>query len=456
MRRREFNQLSLFLATLGLSACTSSSFLNSRKQEKSSKFRLWWIQSYYPAETEALSQIVAEWEEKNNVKVEITFFNDGAINRDAENSINNGNPPDMLFSNTAEFSLFPKLAWKNKLADISDVVQPVKDLFSPSALKAVSYKNGATGNRSYYAVPLVQSALSIHYWRDSLTDLGLSDADIPKDWDGFWQFWKTAQDRARAKGDKKVYGLGLPMSMEADDTISIFEQFLEAYGVELLDENGLLRADNPNVREGIIKALKQYAGFYADKYDPPTAVEWTSADNNQSFLSRNVFMTVNPGLSIPVAQQFDKEVYNKKLITIGWPTTPSGKPMNYLSAVKQAVIFAASANQDTAKKLLSHIIKPANLSIYLKGAGGRYFPTMPQLLEDPYYKDSQDPHILSVSKQFQNTKSFYTAQNPAHSEVGAKQVWGKMIKSVAQGAATPEKAADAAIAEIKDIYTQWK
>ncbi|MEI6064379.1 MAG: hypothetical protein WCQ26_07285, partial [Pseudanabaena sp. ELA748] len=130
--------------------------------------------------------------------------------------------------------------------------------------------------------------------------------------------------------------------------------------------------------------------------------------------------------------------------------------MNYLSAVKQAVIFAGSANQDTAKKLLSHIIQPANLSIYLKGAGGRYFPTMPQLLEDPYYKDSQDPHILSVSKQFQNTRSFYTAQNPAHSEVGAKQVWGKMIKSVAQGAATPEKASDAAIAEIKDIYTQWK
>jgi len=336
------------------------------------------------------------------------------------------------------------------------VVQPVKDLFSPSALKAVSYKNGVIGNRSYYAVPLVQSALSIHYWRDLLADVGMNDADIPKDWDGFWQFWKTAQDKARAKGKKEIYGIGLPMSMEADDTISIFEQFLEAYGVDLLDDNGSLRTDDPKVREGLIKALTKYSGFYVDKYNPPTAVEWSSADNNQSFLSRNVFMTVNPGLSIPVAQQFDAEVYNKKLVTIGWPQTPNGKSMSNLSAVKQAVIFAGSDNQATAKSLLSHIIKPDNLFLYLKGAGGRYFPTMPQLLEDPYYKDSKDPHILSVAKQFQNTRSFYTAQNPAHSKVGSQQVWGKAIKSICKGTASPEKAADEAIAQIKDIYTQWK
>jgi multiple sugar transport system substrate-binding protein len=123
--------------------------------------------------------------------------------------------------------------------------------------------------------------------------------------------------------------------------------------------------------------------------------------------------------------------------------------------VKQAVIFADSTNQATAKSLLTHIIKPNNLLTYLKGAGGRYFPTMPELLADNYYKDSQDPHILSVAKQFEKTTSFYTAQNPAHSEVGAKQVWGKAIKAVAKGA-SPEQAADSAIAQIKEIYTQWK
>jgi multiple sugar transport system substrate-binding protein len=106
--------------------------------------------------------------------------------------------------------------------------------------------------------------------------------------------------------------------------------------------------------------------------------------------------------------------------------------------------------------LLSHIIRPDNLLTYLKGAGGRYFPTMPKLLEDPYYKDSKDPHILVATKQFKNTNSFYTAQNPAYSEVGAQKIWGQAIKSVASGKNSPEQAADAAIAQIKDIFAQWK
>jgi multiple sugar transport system substrate-binding protein len=278
MRRRQFNRLSLSFAALGLAACSDPNVLKDRPPEKNSKFRVWWIQSFYPAETEALSQIVSEWEKKNNTKVEITFYNDGSINRDAENALNNGNPPDILFSNTAEFALYPKLAWQNKLVDVSDVVEPVKDLFSPIALKAVSYKDGATNQRSYYAVPIAQLSAGLHYWRDLLSDVGLSDTNIPKEWDGFWQFWETAQDLAKTKGKKDVYGIGLPMSAEATDTIFMFEQFLEAYGVDLLDDNGQLKVDDPQNRQGIIAALTKYAGFYKSQHVPPKAVQWTDSE----------------------------------------------------------------------------------------------------------------------------------------------------------------------------------
>ena len=464
MQRRQFNRLSLSLAGLGLTACSNSTVLNYRPLEKSSKFRVWWIQSFYPAETEALSQIVAEWEKKNNTKVEITFYNDGSVNRDAENALDNGNPPDILFSNTAEFALYPKLAWQNKLIDVSDVIEPVRNLFSPIALKAVAYKNSANSQPAYYAVPIAQLAAGLHYWRDLLADLGLSDSNIPKDWNKFWKFWETAQDLARSKGKKDIYAIGLPMSTEATDTIFMFEQFLTAYGVELLDSNGQLQADSPQNRQGIIDALTKYAGFYLSKNVPPSAVQWSDADNNQVFLSRNSFMTANPGLSIPASQQFDPEVYNKKLVTTEWPLAPNGNPLNYLVAVKQAVIFANSNSsgkaeeerQSLAKSLMSHIIQPDNLLSYLKGAGGRYFPTMPSLLENPYYKDSKDPHILAATKQFQNTSSFYTSQNPAYADVGAQRIWGQAINAVARGKASSEQAADNAISQIKTIFAQWK
>lgn len=456
MRRRQFNQLSLSFAGLGLAACSESAILRNQTAIRSSIFRVWWIQSFYPSETEAISQIVAEWEKEHNIKVEVTFISDSLINRDAGNALKNGNPPDLMFSNTAEFDLYPRLAWQNKLVDVSDVIEPVKDLFSPIALKAASYKNGVNNKRSYYAVPIGQLADCMHCWRDLLNEMGLNDANIPKDWDGFWQFWETAQDRARNRGGKDIYGIAFPMSTEATDTIFAFEQFLVAYGVELLDDNGDLQIDNPKNRQGIIAALTKYAGFYKGKYVPPTALHWGDPDNNESFLSRNAFMTVNPGLSIPASQQFDKEVYNKKMMTIEWCQSPSGKPLKYLVAVKQAVIFADSSNQAMAKSLLSYIIQPNNLLNYLKGAGGRYFPTMPKLLEDSYYKDSQDPHILTATKLFKNTTSFYTAINPAYSEVGAQRIWGQAIGAVAQGKASPEQATDNAINQIKNIFAQWK
>jgi multiple sugar transport system substrate-binding protein len=63
---------------------------------------------------------------------------------------------------------------------------------------------------------------------------------------------------------------------------------------------------------------------------------------------------------------------------------------------------------------------------------------------------------LAAAKSFQNTSSFYTALNPAYSEVGEQRIWGQAIFAVAQGNLSPEQAADIAINQIKNIFTQWK
>ena len=93
------------------------------------------------------------------------------------------------------------------------------------------------------------------------------------------------------------------MSPLAGDTFFIFEQFLEAYNVRIVDENGQLLLDNPQVKAGIIEALTEYTNFYKNGYVPPAATQWSNPDNNIAFLSRNLLMTVNPSLSIPGSQR---------------------------------------------------------------------------------------------------------------------------------------------------------
>ncbi|MEH2450824.1 hypothetical protein [Nostoc sp.] len=136
--------------------------------------------------------------------------------------------------------------------------------------------------------------------------IGRSERDIPKDWDGFWEFWKQVQNNLRAKQQKQdIYELGFPFSTGASDTYIFFEHILEAYDVQILDSEGKLLIDDQKVRQKIVQDLDWYAKFYQQGYVPPDALNWLNPDNNRSLLNRLVVMTPNNTLSIPCSVRQD-------------------------------------------------------------------------------------------------------------------------------------------------------
>ena len=456
-RKRVINLLLIVILSFGIVTCNHN--LNSTTQsspQQDSRFRVWWQQGFYPEEAEAIRRLVAEWEQENGIEVELTLYSDKDIRRATDNAIATGNTPDLLFNPSIDLSLIPRLAWENKLADVSDIISPIEKQFFPSVLETVNYQNNHINKRSYYAVPIGQQTANIHYWQDILSDDNLNPPNIPKSWDSFWNFWSTARNNLPEKTKRTIYALGLPMSSAAGDTFFIFEQFLAAYNVNIVDENGQLLLEDSQVRQGIIKALEKYTSFYQYGEVPPNAVNWGNPDNNVSFLSRQTLMTVNPSLSIPGSQRQDKDTYSNKIVSMEWPRKPDGSPMTYLSGVKQVIIFEASPNKEVAKSLLSYLIKPENLGVYLEKSQGRYFPVMPQLLEAEFWNDPADPHISVVAKQFLQTRPFPQSFNPAYTQVQAENIWGKAIFSILKQGKSPERAADRAIADIKKIFSQWK
>jgi len=452
--------LFFFLAfglTLGLSTCTSQNISTTSSTEASKEFRIWWNEGYFPEETEAIRKIVADWEKSSGQKVKLSIYSEKDLSREIKNAIENNTPPDIFYSYAADFNLIPKLAWEGKLADVSSVIEPVKSLYLPTALETASYQNNLVQKRSFYAVPISQNANHIHYWKDLLQNSGYTEADIPKDWNRFWRFWQEVEKKARQKpATKGIYGIGMPMSNTATDTFFQFEYFLEAYDIKVLDAQGLLRLDQPEVRQGIITALKQFTSIYKDGLVPPKAIEWGDPDNNVSFLSREVLMAPNPSLSIAVSQKQDKDLYYNKIRTIEFPNKISGEPMKYKVAVKQVIVFESSNHKDLAKQFLTYLVKPENLNAYIKGSKARYFPIMPKLLDDPFWKDPKDPHISVAAKQFTRTLPFPSTLNPAYSQVLLQNVWGTAIKSIAKGEKSPEQATDDATVQIEKIFTDWK
>jgi multiple sugar transport system substrate-binding protein len=469
MSKRSVTLILLFLLFWGLATCSkndSKNLTGNLAPQTNHGFRIWWPQGFLTEENEVVVRLIAQWEKESGKKAELRLIPQININAETEKALKDGNPPDVLYSASGDTTLIPSLAWKNQLYDVSDLINPIKDLYNPTALETVYFQNNIAKKRSYYSVPIAQNITHLFYWRNLLQEAGLNDQEIPTQWDDFWKFWKKAQDILRQNGKSNVYGLGLTMSDLATDTFNNFQQFLEAYNVKIVDKNGNLLLKNPANREGIIQALKLYTSFYKDGYVPPDSLVWSDSGNNISFLESQSLMVANTTLSIPLTQKLDQNQYNKlstdiylnKMVTTGWPKKPDGGDLTYVLGVKQVVIFEASQHKEEAKSFLAYLLKPENLNQLLKeGMKGRFIPVMPKLLQDPYWNNPTDPHITVAIKQFNGLiRPGYEVFNPAYSQVLAQNVWPKAILSIIKDGVSPEKAADEAIVKIEQIFAQWK
>ncbi|WP_339383731.1 ABC transporter substrate-binding protein [Oculatella sp. LEGE 06141] len=419
---------------------------------------IWWDKGYLLEEDEALQQVIRTWEKAHNTHVKLSFYTADEIAQKALRAEQAGNPPDVLFASRAEY---PLLVWEGKLADVSEVIEPVKNLYSVSVLRAIRSYNNVEQKRGYYSVPLHQATIHIFYWKDLLQQAGFTPSDIPSEWDAFWDFWKTVQDKLRSQQTfgnySAIYGLGLPFSVGASDTYYVFEQILEANNVSLLDQRGRLLVDQPEVRAGIVTSLDWYSQLYQQGYVPPDALKWLDPDNNRSFINHEVVMTANPTLSIPNALRQDPDLYLNQLGTLPFPQKPSGQPMRHIVLVRQAMVFATSKHQQAAKDFLAYLIQPEVMETYLQSAGGRYLPVLTKAKRAAFWTDAADPHISSATKLLDAglTRSFSNVQNPAYSMVLGQNIWGKALDRILIDRLSPDQAANEAIDQIKQIFDQW-
>ncbi|MGD1712311.1 extracellular solute-binding protein [Dapis sp. BLCC M172] len=123
MRHKLLSLILLFIVSLILVTCSGSQPKNSLLETQSEKvLTIWWNRGYYPEQEEALKKVVAEWLEKTDNKVELLFLSEDDILQAGIDALAAGKPPDILFSERAEFTLIPQWAWEGKLADVSDVI----------------------------------------------------------------------------------------------------------------------------------------------------------------------------------------------------------------------------------------------------------------------------------------------------------------------------------------------
>ncbi|KAB7633380.1 carbohydrate ABC transporter substrate-binding protein, partial [Verminephrobacter sp. Larva24] len=246
------------------------------------KLTVWWVKGFYKSEDDALNAAIRKFEEKNkNVKIELSQYPIQDMIPKTVSALDSGNPPDVAYADSFDFQVAGKWAHDGKLEDIGSVLMPIKERFAPNTIETTYLYSDQTKKKAYYAFPLKQQTMHIEYWNDMLDEAGFKASDIPTSWKDYWSFWcEKVQPASRRKTGKRVFGIGQPMGVDSTDSFFSFLTFMDAHNVKLVDDNGKLLVDDPQVRTGLISALTDYAMPYLKGCAPPSSTSWKDPDNN--------------------------------------------------------------------------------------------------------------------------------------------------------------------------------
>ena len=430
------------------------------------KLTVWWVKGFYKAEDDALFEAIKKFEAKNkNIKIDLSQYPIQDMIPKTVAALDSGAPPDVAYADVYDFQVTAKWAYDGKLEDISSVIDPLRAKFEPAALSTTFLLNNAEGKRAYYAFPIKQQTMHIQYWKDMLADAGFKPSDIPTDWKGYWDFWcSKVQVGYRQKTSQRGFGIGMPMGVDSSDSFFSFLTFMDAYNVKLVNDSGKLLVDDPSVRAALISAITDYTAVYTKGCTPPSSTSWKDPDNNVAFHNKTTVMTHNATISIAAKWLDDmnnttlteaqrataKKNYTELIATAGFPNKPDGTKMTYRAAVKTGVIFKESKNKVAAKKFVAFMLDEANLTPYVEGSLGRWFPVTKTAQQSAFWKS--DPHRLAVYNQFMSgTTPFEFTKNYKFTVLNNENVWAKAMNRVLNEKVPVDKAVDEMIARIKAV-----
>jgi multiple sugar transport system substrate-binding protein len=447
-------------------AMVAAGLLGAGQAAAQEKLVVWWQKGFYKAEDDALYAAIKKFETKYpKYKIDLSLYAPQEMIPKSVAALDAGNVPDVAYGDVFDFQVTAKWAYDGKLDDVSAIIDPIRGKFEPAALSTTFLYNDATKNRAYYAYPIRQQTMHIQYWKDMLTEAGFKDTDIPKDWNGYWNFWcEKVQNGYRQKTGNRAFGTGFPMGVDSSDAFFSFLTFMDAYNVKLVNDSGKLLVDDPTVRQGLIRALTDYTAVYSKGCTPPSATNWKDPDNNVAFHNKTIVLTHNATISIAAKWLDDmnnttlneaqraqaKKNYSELIATAAFPNKPDGGKMTYRSAVKTGVIFKDAKNKEGARRFVSFLLDDANLTPYVEGSLGRWFPVTKAGQQSPFWKN--DPHRLVVYNQFMSgTTPFEFTKNYKFTVLNNENVWAKAMNRILSEKWTVERATDELIARIKAV-----
>ncbi|MBS0644704.1 MAG: ABC transporter substrate-binding protein [Acetobacteraceae bacterium] len=418
----------------------------------------WLNQGFLPEEDAAMRKVAEDYMKASGNKLDYSVMPFMALNQKTISALTSGDVPDLIFMDAPE-TILPQNAWDDKLLDVSDVVAKYESQLSETAKLCSTFYNKATKKRSYYLCPIKQGTTPFHVWGNLVEKAGLKMSEIPKEWDGVWNYLKQAQAPLRASGMRKLYACGLQVTtVGPNDGNNVFRHFLIANGGEgIVTTDGKLHVDDPKVREAAIKSVEFMTNLYKQGFVPPEALSWNDADDNNGYHQKLFMMDFDGTLSTELAQIKNKEDFYNNMKVLAPTNKNDGTPMKAQVNAGGGYIPKGAKGVEVAKDFMTYFMQPEIMNANLKGGLGRWFPAIPQIVKnDKWWTENEIPHLLPYIQEgvLNPTLPLYNAYSPAWGQLEAEQLWGQAHADVIKNDMKPADAVDKAFKRANAIFAR--
>src|SRR6516225_6431210 len=134
---------------------------------------VWWSQGYIPEEDAAFRTMIDEYQKQSGNTIDYSLIPFAPLMQKIVSALTSGDVPDVMSHETQSATVIPQNAWKDKLVDLSDIVEPLKSQLHPTAYLGSRYYNSVTKTRGAYQAPYKTATLPFHIWRPLVEKAGL-------------------------------------------------------------------------------------------------------------------------------------------------------------------------------------------------------------------------------------------------------------------------------------------
>jgi len=303
-------------------------------------------------------------------------------------------------------------------------------------------------NQRHFAFADFWAPSPFHYRQDHWAKIGMPLG--PVHYGGLYGGGKHLRDEFNIP-----CGLAFSSTLEGNITL---HTMLYAFRAWILSGNDEVLF-NENVFAGV--ALKYLQQLYRDT-GTPDQLSWRSGGSAQAMLAGKTSCAINAISLLRAAEAQDAQVAGNI-----WLQAPllgrSGMGVTALPHITNcSVVWSFGQNQDDAKQFVADLIDSSRTG-YSTSLGFN-FPAYPKTVPDLIVQLTKDPQADPRGKYIVLKDALHWTPNlgvpgfatPAYMEVFNSFLIPKMVQSVLKGQSTPENAAAAAAAQIRQIADKWK